>query len=96
MDVHVKHVWLNLYALKTVMGFAILIGIPLVLNLRKIKGGNMECEGCTDFPSCILIHYISESNICPCCTCLVKCVCKNPCELLNNFYLSLRLIPFKI
>lgn len=41
-----------------------------------------DCEGChTEHDECL---WFSKNLICPCSTCLVKVMCTNSCELLDN------------
>jgi len=59
-----------------------------------------ECEGCkgcsppdvTTRATCTLKPYyinIQDCKIeCPCQTCLIKMVCKNPCDELQTYYYS--------
>jgi len=53
-----------------------------------------ECEGCRSYTQTYcsygLIHNISNTNGCPCKTCLVKGVCVSICEEFINYKLLSR------
>lgn len=69
--------------------FEKLRGIKIYEDYEDVlKGTNMntndcDCEGCLDLRngSC---NWFEETLICPCSICIIKVMCKNPCDLLDK------------
>jgi len=55
--------------------------------MDKFKTPHEMCKGCmtynidnTPCPSIKNVHYIPDTLLCPCSTCILKVICVEPCE----------------
>ena len=67
------------------------------MGSRRSKGGiHLKCQGCEAHGMCSLQTKGSVAiNECPCQDCLIKGICKEPCEAMNKHYDATSSMPHK-
>lgn len=59
-------------------------------NPLPVRDGKMICDGCIENEQCQIQMWGSvATHECPCKECLVKMICSDPCNLLNDHYASI-------